>query len=281
MRSHLLGFLLSLVALLALAAPVLASEDPANPTPWTGVGLDCRNDGRAHVYYYRLAARHVRPPSRRSVKLRVFGEGSGQVVARLQDRAADPTRTYVTCEIAAGTPTFFDATSTSPVGVSPVLVVQVDASVTRWSVMVEDQNVRAPMRAPDRTPTGPAADAPIPPVPGGGTAAPWPAAGISEIIPEGFQPLYYWRDFSGGTATADMSITTSFSASCTVEVMAREAPPEAPYSIWTASHSCGSTDGNPRTQSWTDTGSVPAGRYLVRVTRESASRTSSWTLRLR
>ena len=83
--------------------------------------------------------------------------------------------------------------------------------------------------------------------------------------------------------TVESTITTAFNGTVTFEVMSPTAPPEAPYSIWGPSHTYVSSDGQPRTSGlYSDMRDIPAGRYLVRVTRETASSSgASYTLRVR
>ena len=125
----------------------------------------------------------------------------------------------------------------------------------------------------------------FPPVPGGGSASPWPSTGLREGIPPGYAPIYYQLDWRGGVMTVESTITTAFNGTVTFEVMSPTAPPEAAYAIWGPSHTYVSPDGQRHTSGlYSDMRDIPAGRYLVRVTRESASASSSgasYTLRVR
>lgn len=62
--------------------------------------------------------------------------------------------------------------------------------------------------------------------------------------------------------------------------MAPDAPASAPYSLWQVNNTNGSADGNPHRNVVTETHHLTAGRYEVRVTRESASRASTYAIRL-
>lgn len=157
--------------------------------------------------------------------------------------------------------------------------------------MVDDQmQARSPVvrhpdsrrSAGDTTPPVPASGG-FPPVPGGGSASPWPSTGLREGIPPGYAPIYYQLDWRGGVMTVESTITTAFNGTVSFEVMSPTAPLEAAYAIWAPSHTYVSPDGQPHTSGlYSDMRDIPAGRYLVRVTRETASSSgASYTLRVR
>ena len=285
----------SLVALLADPKAVHAdglSEDPLNPAAWTG-SLQARNvDARAHTYYFKLPTRlPISLTSERVVDLRLLVRGTGEARAVVARSAVGVPRYLMVVVEGTSASSWTEARATAPTpSVSPVLAVQITPGIAEWSVMVDDQmQARSPVvRHPTPgdllvipPPPVPASGG-FPPVPGGGSASPWPSTGLREGIPPGYAPIYYQLDWRGGVMTVESTITTAFNGTVTFEVMSPTAPPEAAYAIWAPSHTYVSPDGQRHTSGlYSDMRDIPAGRYLVRVTRESASASASYTLRVR
>jgi hypothetical protein len=286
----------SLVALLADPKAVHAdglSEDPLNPAAWTG-SLQARNvDARAHTYYFKLPTRLPRSLTReRVVDLRLLVRGTGEARAVVARSAVGVPRYLMVVVEGTSASSWTEARATAPTpSVSPVLAVQITPGIAEWSVMVDDQmQARSPVvrhpdsrrSAGDTTPPVPASGG-FPPVPGGGSASPWPSTGLREGIPPGYAPIYYQLDWRGGVMTVESTITTAFNGTVSFEVMSPTAPLEAAYAIWAPSHTYVSPDGQPHTSGlYSDMRDIPAGRYLVRVTRETASSSgASYTLRVR
>lgn len=265
---------LLLAATLLAAHPGLASEDPNRPTPWSGVGIQRANDGRDHVYYYRLPARTPSLQRAREVTLRVLARG-GAVTASLVDRTPGTTRTYLTCTATPSGSAQADESATSVVrGVAPILVITVPRANAHWSMMVEERMVDQAVRAPERTPTS--SSVPVPPVPG---ASEWPGS-LSGAIPEGHAPVYYAMDVPGGPVTVSLSVTTPGSATLTWSVLDPNSPaPPGDFPMWTASIIAGSPSGNPETTTRPpETRTLARGRYIVKVQMESASRASTFRI---
>ena len=284
----------SLVALLADPKAVHAdglSEDPLNPAAWTG-SLQARNvDARAHTYYFKLPTRlPISLTSERVVDLRLLVRGTGEARAVVAGSAVGVPRYLMVVVEGTSASSWTEARATAPTpSVSPVLAVQITPGIAEWSVMVDDQmQARSPVVPGDLLvippPPVPASGG-FPPVPGGGSASPWPSTGLREGIPPGYAPIYYQLDWRGGVMTVESTITTAFNGTVTFDVMSPTAPPEAAYPIWRSSHTYVSPDGQRHTSGlYSDMRDIPAGRYLVRVTRESASASSSgasYTLRVR
>lgn len=281
----------SLVALLADPKAVHAdglSEDPLNPAAWTG-SLQARNvDARAHTYYFKLPTRlPISLTSERVVDLRLLVRGTGEARAVVARSAVGVPRYLMVVVEGTSASSWTEARATAPTpSVSPVLAVQITPGIAEWSVMVDDQmQARSPVVPGDLLvippPPVPASGG-FPPVPGGGSASPWPSTGLREGIPPGYAPIYYQLDWRGGVMTVESTITTAFNGTVTFEVMSPTAPPEAAYPIWRSSHIYVSPDGQRHTSGlYSDMRDIPAGRYLVRVTRESASASASYTLRVR
>lgn len=291
-RRHVFALFVVSAAMLLAAAPGRAQSDPRNPAPWPGGGIDVANNHRAHTYYYRLSTRHPRPTQQREISLRVLSRG-GTTTATLVDNAVAPTRTYMSLGVtsrSAAEQTDLRTTRFVP-AVAPILVVNVPADVTHWAVMVEDRMVNRVQHAPPhgrspadtRTPT-PAPDAGFPmrgpSVPG---ATAWPGT-LSGPVPEGYAPVYYYIDVPGGPVTFSLSASTAFSVSVTVQVLdPGSAPPPGDFPLFTPlllSFSSGS--GNPETQTAGPvTRTLERGRYVLKVTRESASRASTYSITIR
>lgn len=266
--------LLLLITVLLCPGPGAASEDPQRPTPWTGVGIQLANDGRSHVYYYRLPSR--RPPlgQAREVTLRVLAQGAA-ATASLVDRAPAETRTWLTCTAAPVGAEQADQSATAVVGgMAPVLVIRVPEANTHWAVMVEERMVARAVRAPDRPSSPPPPAGPS--VPG---ATAWPGS-LSGPIPEGYAPVYYYLDVPGGPVTVNLSVTTPLSASVTWSVLDPSSPaPPGDFPMWTVSLVTGSRSGQPETTTNPpETRNLARGRYIVKVQRESASRASTYRI---
>lgn len=289
-RRHVLALLVMSAAMLLAAAPGRAQSDPRNPAPWTGVGVDVDNNHRAHTYYYRLPLKRPRPTQQREITLRVMTRG-GTTTATIVDNAVAPTRTYMSLGVtsrSASEQADLRTTRLVPAA-APILVVDVPADVTHWSVMIDDRMVNRVQHAPPhgRTATPTPTPAPEegfpmrgPSVPG---ATPWPGT-LSGTIPEGHAPVYYYIDVPGGPVTFSLSATTAFSVSVTVDVLdPGSAAPPSDFSLFTPlllSFSSGS--GNPETQTAGPvTRSLERGRYVLKVTRESASRASTYSINIR
>ena len=278
--------LLIVYAMLSLwtAAPCAAQEDPNHPAPWSGVGLDVTNNGRAHTYYYLLPTRRINLNQIRQVTLRVLARGAA-VSAALVDRSPATTRTYFSC---TATPSGSEQAEQSIRGQvrnpSPVLVISVPAATVHWSVMVEDQVVSHPVISPrihqptlSPSPT-PDTSVPVPPV---SDAAPW-SGSLGGTIPEGHAPRYYYVDLPGGPVTINMSVTTSLSATVSFQVLDPHSPaPPDDFPAWSVSLIAGSTTGRPETTTHPpETRTLARGRYILKVQTESASRSSTYNIQL-
>lgn len=293
-RRHVLALIIMSAAMLLAAAPGRAQSDPRNPAPWPGGGIDTENNHRAHTYYYRLPFKHPRIDQQREISLRVLTRG-GTTTASLVDNAVAPTRTYLSLGVTSRSPSEQIDLSTSGVvaSIAPIVVINVPADVTHWSVMIGDRMVyhaphapphrRTPATTPTPTPTPmPDEGFPVrgPSVP---SATTWPGT-LSGAVPEGYAPVYYYIDVPGGPVTFSISATTSYSVSVSVQVLdPGSSPPPGDFPLFPPlSLNFSSGSGSPETQTAGPiTRTLERGRYVLKVTRESASRASTYSITIR
>lgn len=276
--------LLLLIAAALFLAPTASygQNDPRNPAPWDNSGRQLTNPtGAPRALYYWLAAtpRQMRADV---FEIRASARGRGAMTVRLYSSFGG--RTYTSLSAVPPSPTTQgEATGTARASSKRryLLEIRMDAGIASGWVIV--QRTAEPIRVvrPSPRPSPAPTPSPAPPPPGGAIdGTPWPAAGVAEGVPEGHTPVTYVLNVSGGPVTVTIESTTAYSATVTLAVMAPDAAPGAEYALWSPSNFNASPNGNPHRNVTTETRTLAAGRYQIRLTRESASRSSTYAVRI-